>query len=114
MSERGEIASSKVRAATEISDVNWASVAVSGARTATASSAAANIGQLLALRPSSAPPQQPPAPASLTATAGNAQVTLNWGSAAGANSYNVYRAATTGGPYNWPIASGLTSTTYHA
>jgi hypothetical protein len=113
MSERGETTSGKVRVATEIADVNWASIAASGPRVATASNAAVNIGQLLALRPSSAPPQQPPAPASLTATAGNAQVTLNWGAAAGADSYNVYRATTTGGPYNSPIASGLTSTTYN-
>src|SRR6185295_11404744 len=88
-------------------------IANTGLRSATASSAAVNIGQILALRPSSASPQQPPAPASLTATAGNAVVALSWSSSAGADTYNVYRSTTTGGPYNSPIASGLTSTTYN-
>src|SRR5205807_1318022 len=35
----------------------------------------------------------------LTATAGNAQVMLQWRNSAGATSYNVYRAAVGGGPY---------------
>jgi hypothetical protein len=113
MSERGEMTSSKVRVATEIADVNWPSIASTGPRTAVASNAAVNIGQVLALRASSAPPQQPPAPASLTATAGNAVVTLNWSASAGADTYNVYRSTTAGGPYNSPLASGLTSTTYN-
>jgi hypothetical protein len=112
MSERGEMTSGKVKVATEIADVNWAPIAGSGVRIATASNAAVNIGQVVALRPLSASPQQPPAPASLTATAGNAQVTLNWGTAAGADSYNVYRSTTTGGPYDAQIASGQVSTTY--
>jgi hypothetical protein len=40
-------------------------------------------------------PPQPPT--GLTATAGNAQVGLNWNSSAGATSYNVKRSTTTGG-----------------
>jgi len=113
MSERGEVASGKVKVATEIADVNWPAIANTGLRTATASSAAVNVGQILALRPSSASPQQPPAPASLNATAENAVVALSWSSSAGADTYNVYRSTTTGGPYNSPIASGLTSITYN-
>lgn len=41
----------------------------------------------------------PPAPTGLSATAGNAQVALGWTAAAGASSYNVKRATTSGGPY---------------
>ncbi|PWW07152.1 aryl-phospho-beta-D-glucosidase BglC (GH1 family) [Paenibacillus cellulosilyticus] len=53
----------------------------------------------------------PSAPASLSATAGNAQVTLTWTASAGASSYNVKRAATSGGTYT-TIATGVTGTTY--
>jgi cellulose 1,4-beta-cellobiosidase len=113
MSERGQMTSGKVRVATEIADVNWPSIANTGPRTAVASNVASNVGQVLALRPSAAPPQQPAAPASLTATAGNAVVTLNWGASAGADTYNVYRSTTAAGPYNSPLVSGLTSTTYN-
>ena len=38
-------------------------------------------------------------PQDLTATAGNAQVTLNWSTVAGATSYHVKRATSSGGPY---------------
>jgi hypothetical protein len=41
----------------------------------------------------------PMAPADLTATAGNAEVTLTWTGSSGATSYNVKRATTSGGPY---------------
>jgi endo-1,4-beta-xylanase len=44
-------------------------------------------------------PQPPPAPAGLTASAGNGQVTLAWGASSGAASYNVKRSTTSGGPY---------------
>jgi hypothetical protein len=46
-----------------------------------------------------APTQAPAAPTGLTATAGNAQVSLTWTVSAGATSYNVKRGTTTGGPY---------------
>lgn len=52
----------------------------------------------------------PPAP-SLTATPGDAQVTLNWNSVTDATSYNVYRATASGGPYT-QIATGVTGTSY--
>jgi hypothetical protein len=39
------------------------------------------------------------APANLTATAGNAVVTLAWGSSSGATGYNVKRGTTSGGPF---------------
>ena len=40
-----------------------------------------------------------PVPANLTATAGNALVTLTWTASSGATSYNVKRAIASGGPY---------------
>ena len=44
-------------------------------------------------------PEIPVAPANLTATAGNGEVTLSWTASAGATGYNVQRATTNGGPY---------------
>ena len=44
-------------------------------------------------------PNSPATPTGLTATAGNAQVALNWPTTAGAASYNVKRATVNGGPY---------------
>lgn len=57
------------------------------------------------------PVNAPAAPAGLTATAGNAQVSLSWSASNGANSYNVYRGTTNGGPYS-PVATGVTATNY--
>jgi fibronectin type 3 domain-containing protein len=53
----------------------------------------------------------PAAPTGLAATAGNAQVTLNWNASSGASSYNVKRSTTSGGPYT-TIATGVTSTSF--
>src|SRR6202451_3718138 len=41
----------------------------------------------------------PPTPTNLVATAGNAQVGLNWSASSGATSYSVQRSTTSGGPY---------------
>ncbi|MGA2350388.1 MAG: Ig-like domain repeat protein [Terracidiphilus sp.] len=41
----------------------------------------------------------PPPPASLTASAGNGEVTLTWPASSGATSYNILRGMTSGGPY---------------
>jgi fibronectin type 3 domain-containing protein len=46
-----------------------------------------------------AAPLPPAAPTNLTATPGNAAVTLAWTASTGATSYNVKRATTNGGPY---------------
>jgi cellulose 1,4-beta-cellobiosidase len=54
--------------------------------------------------PPSADP--PVAPANLVATAGNAQVSLTWSSTDGADSYQLHRGTTSGGPYT-TIASSL-------
>jgi hypothetical protein len=53
----------------------------------------------------------PTAPTGLNATADLSQVVLNWSAAPGANSYNVMRSSTDGGPYA-AIATGITNTTY--
>jgi hypothetical protein len=51
----------------------------------------------------------PPVPAGLSATPGNAQVRLSWSASAGASSYHVKRAATSGGPYTQIAAPTVTS-----
>ena len=56
-----------------------------------------------------APVTIPPAPASLQATAGNAQVTLTWTASTSATSYNVKRSTTTDGPYT-KVSSPTTTT----
>jgi len=50
-------------------------------------------------------------PGSLTATAGNGSITLNWTSAAGASSYKVFRG-TASGSHPTLVVSGVTGTTY--
>src|SRR5207245_10221200 len=54
----------------------------------------------------------PPAPpTNVTATAGNAQVTLGWSASSGATGYNVKRSTVSGGPYttvNSPTTTGYT------
>src|SRR5207247_1243344 len=72
---------------------------------------------------SATPVAAPGAPGNLTATAGNAQVTLSWTAVSGATGYNVKRSTSSGGPYTTvgpnvtPTSftdSGLTnSTTYY-
>jgi hypothetical protein len=77
-------------------------------------SAINSIGQSSNSAQTSATPQAPTvpaAPAGLTATAGNAQVSLSWAASSGATSYNVKRATTTGGPYT-NVATAVTTTSY--
>ena len=50
-------------------------------------------------------PTVPTVPTGLTATGGNAQVSLAWTSTAGVSSYNVYRGTVSGGEGTTPIAS---------
>jgi fibronectin type 3 domain-containing protein len=57
------------------------------------------------------PGGSPAAPTNLTATPGNAVVTLTWTASTGATGYNVKRATTSGGPYTQlaaPTSSGYT------
>lgn len=53
----------------------------------------------------------PAAPSGLTATAGNAQVSLTWSGVTTASSYNVKRGTTSGGPYTTVTSAGLTNAT---
>ncbi len=53
----------------------------------------------------------PAAPMGLTATPGNNQVALTWNASAGASTYTVKRATTSGGPYT-PIATAISFTSY--
>jgi TatA/E family protein of Tat protein translocase len=66
---------------------------VAGATAATASAPAATLA----------------APTGLVAKGGGGQVSLNWNPAAGANSYNVKRSGTSGGPYALIASTGSTS-----
>jgi fibronectin type 3 domain-containing protein len=51
--------------------------------------------------------QAPAQPSGLQATAGNAQVSLVWSATAGATSYHVKRATTSGGPYTQVAAPAM-------
>ena len=51
----------------------------------------------------------PAAPASLTATPGNTQVSLSWSAVTGATSYNIYDSTSSGGPYTKVASSTNTS-----
>jgi fibronectin type 3 domain-containing protein len=57
---------------------------------------------------SGGPQTPPPAPTNLLAAGGNAQVSLSWTAASGADTYAVHRATVSGGPYG-TIASNLAS-----
>jgi fibronectin type 3 domain-containing protein len=69
----------------------------------------ANSGQASATP--AAPLPAPAAPTGLQATAGNAQVSLTWTASAGATSYHVKRATTSGGPYTQVSAPTATNFT---
>lgn len=56
--------------------------------------------------------QAPAAPTGLGATAGNAQITLNWTASSGATSYQVYRGTASNGESTTALASGITATSY--
>ena len=53
----------------------------------------------------------PAAPTGLTATAGNAQVSLAWTASNGASSYNVYQGTAAGGEAATPVQTAITGTT---
>jgi subtilisin family serine protease len=68
-----------------------------------------DLGALL--QGGSTPPPPPTAPAGLTASASDQQVSLAWNPSTGANSYHVKRSLIPGGPYGL-IASSVASTDY--
>ena len=56
--------------------------------------------------------QTPPlAPTNLNATGGDAQVSMAWTAASGADTYNVHRATVSGGPYG-TLATGIATTSH--
>jgi hypothetical protein len=57
-------------------------------------------------------PTPPSAPTGLTATAGDAQVSLNWTASSGATSYNIYRSLTPGGEGATAYKTGVTTTSF--
>lgn len=59
-----------------------------------------------------AAPPVPPAPTGLTATPGNAEVTLAWAASTGAVSYNIYRSTVTNGQGDVPVVTGITALTF--
>jgi hypothetical protein len=83
LSERAEAlaGSGKTRVAVEIADVARPNVGATGTRTATATKAGLNVGQVIALRPQDAPaaePTEPTAPQNLVATTTQSAVNLAW------------------------------------
>jgi fibronectin type 3 domain-containing protein len=77
-------------------------------QTLTAAGSSANSAQVSATP--NAPGASPAVPTNLTATPGNALVTLAWSASVGATGYNVKRATTSGGPYT--LLAAPTSTGY--
>lgn len=59
-----------------------------------------------------APAQPPGAVTNLSAVAGNALVTLNWGALAGATSYNIFRSTSAGAPNLTPVATDVRVVTF--
>jgi len=70
-------------------------------------SASNSVGQSANSAEVNATPVLPPPaiPTGLAATAGNAQVSLNWNASTGATSYNVKRSTANGGPFSATLAS---------
>ena len=56
-----------------------------------------------------ATPAQVSAPTGITAKPGRAQVAISWNASPGANSYNVKRSGTSGGPYALIASTAATS-----
>ncbi len=110
----------------------WALTAVSGGYTltpqhatgmrlnATSNTTGSNVNQLTANSSAAqtwnivvvGAPSAPAAPTGLSATAGNAQISLSWTGSSGATSYSVYRGTSAGGESATALVSGLTSVSY--
>ncbi len=70
-----------------------------------ASSAAESANSTEVSATPATPATSPATPTGLTATGGNAQVSLTWNASAGATSYHVKRATASGGPFTTTLAS---------
>jgi subtilase family serine protease len=86
--------------------------AVTGYDNATGWGSFVGSSLLADLAPVSGPPTKPLPPTNLTATAGDATVTLNWTPSSGATNYSVYRGTSSGGEGAIPLATGITATTH--
>ncbi len=101
--------------ATNISSASYADSTVTNGTKYYYKVAAVNAGGTSAFsNEASATPtvSTPAAPTGLTATAGNAEVTLAWTASSGATSYNVYRGSAAGSEHATPVATGITTTSY--
>jgi titin len=122
MTEQVEVllSSGKSKSAIEMADDLKPAPSSTGAKTATASKGAVNIGQTIALRVSGSAAPPPPAPVApgpplnLSAAAGSAKVTLTWahptsdGGTAITN-YFIYRGTAAGGETSLTMVSNVTS-----
>ncbi|MGD0046091.1 MAG: glycoside hydrolase family 44 protein [Bryobacteraceae bacterium] len=103
----------------QIASASQTSIASLGSVTVTSNSIVTTVPSqsitLFVIPPGSvaSPPTPPAAPTGLTATAGNAQVSVSWTASSGATSYKVYRGTTAGGESATAIASGITSTIHY-
>ena len=65
----------------------------------------------MVMMPTGLPASAPEAPIALAATGGNLQISLSWTASPSAASYNVYRSASSGGPYTL-VATGVIPSSY--
>jgi len=96
----------KAKVVAELADALLGNAGSTGSRTAVATRAGANVGHLIAIRPSGSPPppdptSAPSAPQTLAASASSGKVTLTWAAptndgGATITGYRVYRATTSG------------------
>jgi len=118
------------RTVTELADQPAPLVGATGSRSATLSKAAANVGQLVALRPAGSPPPAqtaPGAPQEVTATAGNGTVHVAWTPPTSdggipITNYRVYRGTASGAETllttvgvvtTWDDTTAANGTTYY-
>jgi len=132
MLEKAEVVggTSNKRTVTEIADQSSATASATGSRTATLSKPAANVGQLIALRPAGAPAPAhtaPSSPQTVKAAAGDTNVHLTWDPPATdggtpVTGFQVYRStapgaekpiATIGDTTDWSDTTVSNGTTYY-
>jgi fibronectin type 3 domain-containing protein len=86
-------------------------IALSGTSLAGTPTAAATFSFTITVSDSSSPVQTTSQAFSIPIAAASHYVILSWNTVSGAASYNVYRGATSGGPYS-QITSGISPSTY--
>lgn len=93
---------------TDANGVITSGLTIGGGLESYPSSSIKRVADTIVLSIVNPPPAQP---ASLSATAGVGQITLNWSAASGASSYTIKRGSSAGGPYQI-IDSGKVNTDY--